>query len=562
MAPFQRALGLSVTASVASALTVVDVSKEDLPSKIAVQACSGLLNRGKSAVFVLGLNRQDEQWLEDLEGISKPTITPVKDFMSNCMKSSAVKGHIRYNFKSQQIVVPEIITLAGVLDAVPLQDDSSSTASSPVAFDAVKVWNNFTALEATQYLLDHHIHQTSGMAKMNPGLDTHHGDPAKPKLTGLPDPGLIDFIVKKRLFNFFLNDGCIPLTKEHALMEKIASSNPWPRPITVYGYDDSYGHTGDLFEAETNCVSQHNMGQVASNGFSNMAYWSNKQTITTPLVQNPEAPSKAYDRTKTYITFIIGDGDNLNFLKGSRRDWMTERVMNCKSGKGCFPLLWTISPNVVKNLPDLGRWYYNQSYLTKQDYFVLPPSGHLYAYPSQMGNDDQAAFVTATETDCKLLNTSGTVTWEWFYSWDKAVVDFFPQYAKNGVVRSLFAVNVPFNLPTGVFLPGEHFKVFGGKTVLFAPREWRGTSGKGDVPLGKHNDLTAADMAKEINGYKKGSVTNIYMTSDGGAKMQDFYDLVALLDSHVEVVSHTAIADMAIAAKKHQDAEQQKDVVV
>ena len=34
------------------------------------------------------------------------------------------------------------------------------------------------------------------------------------------------------------------------------------------------------------------------------------------------------------------------------------------------------------------------------DWFVLPPSGHLYAYPSLMSDADQAAFVAATEADC------------------------------------------------------------------------------------------------------------------------------------------------------------------
>lgn len=36
------------------------------------------------------------------------------------------------------------------------------------------------------------------------------------------------------------------------------------------------------------------------------------------------------------------------------------------------------------------------------------------------------------------------------------------------------------------------------------------------------------------------------MTSDGGGKLQDPYDLVALLDDHVEVVDHEAIADFAV----------------
>merc|ERR1712046_188240 len=280
-----------------------------------------------------------------------------------------------------------------------------------------------------------------------------------------------------------------------------------------------------------------------------MAYFSRKAPISTPLVQNPEPPREQYNKSKTYVALIIGDGDNMNFLKGSRRDWIEQRVQKCKEGKGCFPLLWTISPHVLHLAPDMARWYFNQSFLTKNDYFVLPPSGDLYSYPSMMSKTDQATFVMNTERDCKLLNTSSIVAWEWFYDWGHAISEYFPQYANRGVVRSAFAVNVPFNLPTAQFWPNEYYKVFDGKFVLFRPREWRGTSGKGDVPLSKKEMLSAKDMAKEVNGYRKGTVTNIYLTSDGGAKLSDVYDLVEGLEEHVQVVSHSMVADMALAAE-------------
>lgn len=71
---------------------------------------------------------------------------------------------------------------------------------------------------------------------------------------------LMDYIVKERMFSFFLVDGCIPGTNEHQLTKRIVENNPWPRPITVYGYDDTWGLMGDPFEAETTCVPEHNMG--------------------------------------------------------------------------------------------------------------------------------------------------------------------------------------------------------------------------------------------------------------------------------------------------------------
>ena len=65
-------------------------------------------------------------------------------------------------------------------------------------------------------------------------------------------------------------NGCVKETEEHKLLERMLAdksnnSANWPRPIVVYGYDDSHPlFGGDVFEAETTCSNEHNMGQVAS----------------------------------------------------------------------------------------------------------------------------------------------------------------------------------------------------------------------------------------------------------------------------------------------------------
>ena len=69
---------------------------------------------------------------------------------------------------------------------------------------------------------------------MNPGWkqpdDLH---PLNHSLVGDPDVGLTDFIVKNKIFNFFLYLGCIPLTEEHALMSRMMSDQNtlWKKPV-------------------------------------------------------------------------------------------------------------------------------------------------------------------------------------------------------------------------------------------------------------------------------------------------------------------------------------------
>ena len=93
-----------------------------------------------------------------------------------------------------------------------------------------------------------------------------------------------------------------------------------------------------------------------------------------------------YDPEITYMNFIVGDGDNIAFMKGSRRGWMLDRIQECEeNGPGCnYPLSWSVSPHLLYLAPDWLHWYYQLANQTGHDVFVLPPSGHLYAYPGKL----------------------------------------------------------------------------------------------------------------------------------------------------------------------------------
>ena len=556
------------------------------------------------------MDGDDVNWFLEVEGLS-PSPMPVADFLDTCLRTVA-KGHIRYNYTAQQLVLPNIITLAGVLDAVPLEAPPSSTTSKQL-LDARTALAGFSSLEATQWVYDRYVNLTTTMAKLNPGFDVHGDHKLNPPLTKNPHVKLTDYIVKERLFNFWcaapedaevlsrpvsayhdhhhhhhhhhhllsflhhhhhfhqlsrhrhrhlcysallsticlfrLEQGCIPLTKDHALMAKMVVDNPWPRPIVVYGYDDTVALAGDVFEAETNCVAQHNLGQVASL-VNNLAFWSRKPPISTPVRQVPEPPAAPYNKSKTYISIVLGDGDNIGFVKGSRRGWMTDRVSKCAAdpANGCFPLTWTLSPRTLHLAPDWLRWYYDKSVMTGADYFTLPPSGDLYAYPGMMPADMQASFVADTERDAALMDLSSSVSWEFLGYWEAAIKHYFPRYGAKGVVRGFFAVNVPYMLPTAPFaLSKAKYKLLGEEknVVLFRPREWRGGRGTKGIGNGKF-ELTASQMATEIGGYEAGSVAHLYVTSDGGANLDLVYEMVRQLDAHVEVVGPKTLIEMAV----------------
>jgi len=289
------------------------------------------------------------------------------------------------------------------------------------------------------------------------------------------------------------------------------------------------------------------MGEIATSGVSNLAFFSAAQApIEGPVhVNKPKTPT--YNASKTYMGLIVGDGDNIAMVKGSRQRWMQNRTSRCTTNPDqCFELMWTLSPHLLKSAPGIFRWYQNQSLGNGHDFFVLPPSGDLYSYPSQMSDQVQASHVAATERDCVAMATNGIVDWEFMFTWPKAISDYYPRFTNKGVVQAIFPVNVPYLVPVFAFKDNEYYKIFGDNVVLFRPREWRGSNGAGGI--NKRFYLTAAEMAEEIHAYPPGTVAAIYLTSDGGGSLDDFYDLASLLDERIELLSDAPLAKMALAA--------------
>eukprot|EP00759_Apiculatamorpha_spiralis_P035522 PhF_6_TR36213/c0_g1_i3/m.52849 len=544
---------------------VVDLSSTSQPTTLAALTCIGLLNRDSNNDTVAGPmysyfpNNNDDVWLANL-GLKMPaTFTSLDTLMSMCRV--VAKGYIRYNFTAQQIIVPNIITLGAVLDAVPLEDNSPyRTVLGPLVFDALAVFppKNTTAAHATAYVFDRYANRTWAMAMMNPGYNNNGGsNNSNPPVTGQPDIRFTDYIVKTRLFNFYLNNGCIGGTEEYQVMSRIAAStanvSKWQTPIPVFGYNEAWDvFGGDLFEANTNCVPSHNMGTCASLGFNNLAYFSRASPVTSPIRQNPE-PSATFNKSKTYVSFIMGDGDNTAYLKSGRMDMMKQRVAYCAQqkvkGLPCFPLLWSFSSWFLTIAPTMLQWYLEQTYLTSTDYLMFPPSGYLYSYPAMFPEDVANNAVAGLSKRAHLMNASTTVSWDTFNSWTTGLQNFYPKYAGTNI-NGVFAVNVPFMIPILDF-GLEFYKVLGSNTsatdnvIIFRPREWRGTDASQSPPFGQAEYLTPTQMANEINTYPGGTVTHLYLTTDGGFVLNDLFTMVGMLQEHVEVVGPSQLVDMA-----------------
>ncbi|GMI41797.1 hypothetical protein TrCOL_g3700 [Triparma columacea] len=228
---------------------------------------------------------KDAYWLSTL--YPESTAVPVESGTSFVQNDCIYKFHkvIHYSYETQRDLLPQIISLATHFKAVPIAIEGALSDTETVVFDATKEWSGFTPAESITYVLDNFSSTfiSDKLCKVNPGYqypDSRH--PLNYTLSSNIEYSIIDYAVSNSIFTFFLPLGCVPFTSDHAVHERVvqtfSSSNNSGMPITVYGYDNTvpiFG--GDTYEAETNCVREHNMGQVASHlpnvGFKDGASW-------------------------------------------------------------------------------------------------------------------------------------------------------------------------------------------------------------------------------------------------------------------------------------------------
>lgn len=535
----------------ADGFTVVEVDPSTpAPMQLAVQACVGLYNRQAGGAAYVRMLEQDGRWLGEL-GLTPKETVGAQDFLDACV--ARFPACVRYSYGAQQRLLPNILTVAAATGAVPL-DTELAVPCTDVVFDATVEFADLdTPYLATKYVFDHYVQQTTGLAMLNPGYDTNASDLSNPGLTRDMGPSLVDFVFSQRLFVVFLVNGCTEGNVERDLLHAIVNAGHWPTPLGVYGYNNSWMVFGGYYyEAQTRCLDSRNMGAIASEA-GNLSFFATRSApITGPEELERTAPEDvAYDPTKTYVAFVIGDGDNIAFILSTRNVWLGQRLADCrKADNACQPLTWSISPHLASLAPDVLKWYYASLRQTGRDWFILPPSGHLYAYPSSLAEADQDRFVAATERDARILGVQSTVHWDWAETWNDAEDHFLPKYARtDGVIRGIFPVNVPYMLPAFPWWPEDQYSRVlvgpdGGRTALFRPREWRGIDNDEDAFY-----LSPQKMAEELGGYPRGTVTGVYMTSDGGLNLENsFMALVRLLPPHVQLVGADTAARLALAA--------------
>jgi len=114
---------------------------------------------------------KDDKWTEEL-GLKPDEIMDADRFLDACM--TEFPRCVRYSYREQQRLLPNILTVGAVIEAIPLDEKwrpgaarwcSTPQRSSPSAIPYL----------ATKYVYEKYVKETAGLAMLNPGFDVAEG---------------------------------------------------------------------------------------------------------------------------------------------------------------------------------------------------------------------------------------------------------------------------------------------------------------------------------------------------------------------------------------------------
>lgn len=145
----------------------------------------------------------------------------------------------------------------------------------------------------------------------------------------------------------------------------------------------------------------NNVSTASLHGVSVVAAdWSNNLSVLSAFPSNPiqQKVSEAIPSEKNahYVTFIMSDGDNQQWFLGN--NFTSPKWYGAKE-RGNFNMGWSISPSLYYLAPTVfNRYYSSASTGAANDYFVVPPSGNGYMFPSKFKKSALPAFVMDLNT--------------------------------------------------------------------------------------------------------------------------------------------------------------------
>jgi len=353
---------------------------------ISLVTLQGIVNQPQKEprIYLLWYNWKggltDKEWLTDTIAAKNVTYEDVMDPLSLISRfKEEVKGFIVYDPEVEH-TINVATTMAGVQGAIiahPLAIDDLIKMGLKKLDDLRGRWTSQQTVDMYRW------------AYVNLWLFCSKNIVAN--LFPNEDQSLRDYLIACQVFTFWLDP---TIEEERQLLSEIFSS--YPRNTPILGWFPG-GGTGE--KAGVELASSHGLFVAASDLMPNLTVHS-AMNAALPLKQRSrQAKLATVLEEKVYVTFVISDGDNVQYcLNKMRTLWDDEE-------RGEVSIGWSISPLLLELAPSVIEWYYQSASLN--DYFVAGPSGVSYIYPSR--HPDLGSFCEMSAP--YLLNSDLTEVW-------------------------------------------------------------------------------------------------------------------------------------------------------
>lgn len=353
-------------------LYVISQNEMSSSERTMIATLQGLISqRSSSQIYTLNSSQPDYKiWLYDLklnhniqyEIIHNPwkLIDMFKDYIS---------GYILYNTTSNKPndSINNACSLAALKNSIVIEEsleDKIQTLGLTKSYDC----RNTDKSWAYNNLWDKYLNHSTVI-----------------QLSPLKDTSLRDYAVMTKSLVFYEDS-----IEDTFLRNKIFSSMP-PNGIVLGWGPDEF--------VNVSTASKYGVSVVAADWSYNLSVLS-----SLPLKKLTQSPSPNIPKEENvhYVTFIMSDGDNQQWCLGSNFNspkWYGSPY------RGNFDLGWSLSPALYYLSPTVFDMYYKTaSNLKGRDYFVVPPSGNGYMYPSKFEKTKLNSYIDTLNSYMKQVN--------------------------------------------------------------------------------------------------------------------------------------------------------------
>ena len=330
-------------------LYVISENDMNTEEQTMISTLQGLVaTKSDQQIYVLSSNEPDYQiWLKDLNANHNVKYTNIKDPWKLLSKfKNHINGYILYsNLNSPSI--NNACSLASLKDSIVIEKSLESKIKSIGITNLIQDCSHTDKYWAYNNLWNLGLNHST-VIELSPSKSM----------------ALRDYAIISKSLMFYEDD-----VSDSLLRDTIFKSMADPARCLGWGPDE---HTN------VSIASKFGVDVIASD-------WSYNLSVLSSYPTNPQHQSSNDKLPKEdgvhYMTFIMSDGDNQQWLLGSN---YSSKSWYGSSNRGNFNLGWSISPSLYYLAPTVFSKYYESASFPKyNDNYVVPPSGNGYMYPSK-----------------------------------------------------------------------------------------------------------------------------------------------------------------------------------